>query len=76
MSNPDLIYIWNPERETKLCYDIPPLENLHQLPQYRDKIIFMSSHLLYYRTDVPQIRARRGEGCQIVIDGKLFFAKL
>ena len=30
LPNPDLTYIRNPERETKLYYALPPLENLNQ----------------------------------------------
>jgi hypothetical protein len=58
LSNSDLTYIRNPEIETKLCYAIPPLKNLHQEPQYRNKIIFMSFHLFCYGTDVPQMPTR------------------
>ena len=44
LPNPDLTYIRNPEREIKLYYALPPLENLNQEP-FSVIYFFSPSHL-------------------------------
>jgi hypothetical protein len=54
LSNPDITYIRNAERDTKL----------HQELRDKNKIVFMSFHLFYYGTNAPWIQRiyARAEG--------------
>jgi hypothetical protein len=60
LPNPDLTYIRNPERETKLCYALSPLKTYIRSPEIKTKLF----HLLSMRRGY----AWRGEGCEVAID--------
>jgi hypothetical protein len=68
LPNPDLIYIWNPERNKIMMVSFPPLKNLHQESL---SILYSFFHPPTYRK-TPMATTIRAH---IYVCGEVIFAK-